>query len=74
MNDEKSYREKTILHFLDPTLVRVDEVRTIVLLEKDAENDVIVTGYFAEILCEIEALLNEGYILYKKESILGKHQ
>lgn len=71
MNDDK-INEKTILHFRDPTLVRMDEIRTIILLEKHVDNDQAIIGYFALILCEIDEMLCEGYVLHKKESILGK--
>ena len=70
----ETIRERTILYFRDPTLVRVDVEREIVLLDKNSDDDQEIIGYFALILCEIEELLNEGYILYKKETILVKHK
>lgn len=73
MNDEnEKLREKTILYFRDLTLVRVDIEREIVLLERDADDEQAITGYFALIICEIEELLNEGYILYRKDTVLMK--
>ena len=69
--DKEEVREKTVLYFRDPTLVRIDCIVEINLLERNADDDTAVAGYFACILCEMDEQLQNGYVLYKK-STLGK--